>query len=114
MDYQLNNKEVGDTRYNRKCQGRKEELKRISSEVVDEPGTVLRLYADKSGRLGLIRDVENEGDQLVEHEGSTALVVGKELSVALEGVTTDFQNTDEGQHLILTKNKPESKATGQE
>ena len=91
----------------------KEELKRISTEAVDQPESKLRLVASQEGQLGLIVDSEREGDQLVEHQGSTVLVVGQELSAALEGIGIDCQDTDGGPRLVLVRGNPEE-STGQD
>jgi len=80
----------------------KEELKRMSSQVVEQPGSTLRLVANEQGQLGLIADTEKEGDQSIEHQGETILLVDKMLSEALEGVCIDCQDEEEGPRLILT------------
>ena len=48
-------------------------------------------------------DDEQEGDQVVEHEGSKILLVRAELTTQLEGVTIDCQDTPEGPQLVLSK-----------
>ncbi|MFC1907597.1 hypothetical protein ACFLW8_05875 [Chloroflexota bacterium] len=80
----------------------KEELKRMSSQVVEQPGSTLRLVVNEQGQLGLMADTEKEGDQSIEHQGETILLVDKLLSEALEGVCIDCQDEGEGPRLILT------------
>jgi len=91
----------------------KEELKRVSADIVDQPESLLRLVAGEGGQLGLVADSEKEGDQIIEHQGSTVLVVGKELSAALEGIGIDCQDSDDGPRLVLVKGNLEE-STGQD
>ena len=91
----------------------KAELKKVSSQVQDQPDTVLRLVGDDSGQLGLVADFEKESDQVIKHEETTVLVVDEQLSAALEGVGIDCQDTDAGPHLVLFRNQPEE-AAGQD
>ena len=53
----------------------KKELQNILSANVDNPQARLRLTTDNQGQLGLGIDVEQAGDQVVEHEDSKVLVV---------------------------------------
>jgi Fe-S cluster assembly iron-binding protein IscA len=85
----------------------KQELKNILTANVDNPQATLRLTAGDQGQLGLGIDIEQLGDQIVEHEGSKVLVVEEALATALEGVTLDVQDTDEGPKLVVSK-EPES------
>ena len=79
----------------------KEELKRMSSQIVEQPGSTLRLVANEQGQLGLIADTEKEDDQSIEHQGETILLLDKILSEALEGVCVDCQDEGEGPRLVL-------------
>ena len=54
-------------------------------------------------------DIEKEGNQVVEHEGSKVLLVGQELTEVLERVTIDCQETDERARLVISGQNPESK-----
>ncbi len=85
----------------------KEELKRVSSQALDQPESVLRLVADELGQLSLVVDAEKENDQVVKHEEATVLVIEEQLSAALEGVGIDFQDTEAGPRLVLFKSTPE-------
>jgi len=89
------------------------ELKRVSSQVQDQPDSVLRLVGDELGQLSLVADVEKEGDQVIKHEETTVLVIDEQLSAALEGVGVDCQDTEAGPRLVLFKNQPEE-TEGQE
>ena len=89
----------------------KEELKRISGEVLEKPESKLRLVANPEGQLGLAADEEREGDQIVEHEGNSILLIGQELSTALDGLGIDYQDADEGPRLVLTRNDPQEPET---
>lgn len=88
----------------------KEELKRMSAELLDQEGSTLRLVANQEGQLGLVADNERDGDQLVEHQGGTILVVGRELSLALEGLGLDCQDSGDGPHLILVRHDAQDPA----
>ena len=91
----------------------KAELKRVSSQDLDQPEAVLRLVTDEMGQLSLVADVEKESDQVIKHEETTLLVVDEQLSTALEGVGIDCQDTDAGPRLVLFRSQPEE-AAGQD
>jgi hypothetical protein len=55
------------------------ELKKMLDEHTDNPQAGLRLTADQSGTLGLVIDVETAEDQVLEHEGSTLLIIEQNL-----------------------------------
>ncbi len=75
----------------------------LSAADVSDPEASLRLALTAPGQFGLLTDKKREGDQVVEHEDSTVLLVGTELSEHLEGVTIDCQDSPEGPHLVMTK-----------
>ena len=85
----------------------KGELARISSQTIDQPETVLRLIANAEGQLSLIADTKKEGDQLIDYQEITVLVVDEELSTALEGIGIDCQDTDNGPRLFLIRTNVE-------
>ena len=89
----------------------KEELKKLSLQVLEQPETVLRLVPNEQGQLGLVIDREREDDQVVKHEEATILVVDKELSTALEGIGIDYQDTPDGPRLALIRTE---ETTGQD
>ncbi len=79
----------------------KQELKRLLNANVDNPQARLRLTAKSDDQLGLDVDIETPGDETVEYEGAAILVVEKELSDKLEGITLDVDDTPEGPQLVI-------------
>ncbi|MEE8413894.1 MAG: hypothetical protein V3R96_05020 [Dehalococcoidales bacterium] len=77
------------------------ELERILNSRVDMPQARLRLIDRGEDELGLGIDIEMPGDELVEHNGSTVLVVERGLAKRLKGITIDVDNTPEGFQLVL-------------
>ena len=96
-------------------EGAKQELRRVlASANVDDPEVGLRLVASAPRAFSLALDKEHEGDQVVEHEGAKVLLVGQELSQALEGVTIDCQETSEGTRLTIYRGEEPSREEPQE
>lgn len=87
--------------------GAKDMLKGILTANVDNPLAVLRLTVTESGGLGLGIDVEKLNDRVVEHEGSTLLVVAEELADSLVGITLDIEDTPEGPQLAVYREPEE-------
>jgi len=83
------------------------ELKRILDEHTDNAQAALRLTTDQSGTLGLTIDVKSAEDEALEHEGSQLLLIERNLSASLEGVTIDVEETTEGRRLVITKEASE-------
>jgi len=81
----------------------KEELKELLVSNVDDPRACLRIQADDAGQLGVTIDIEMPGDQTVEYEGSTLLVVEQELAERLSHVDIDVEDIEEGRQLILVE-----------
>lgn len=79
----------------------RQELKRLLQTQTDEAGACLRLTSDEGGQLTLIVDVEREGDESIEHEGSRVLVYGKDLADELKETTIDVENTMDGPRLVV-------------
>lgn len=69
----------------------RQELKRILTANTDKPEACLKLTANDQGQLGLAIDVERQGDQAMEHEDSKVLLVEKDLSDTLQGITIDVE-----------------------
>ena len=63
---------------------------------------VLRLVPAEGGRAGLILDMYRDGDQVVEHDGEKILVVGPELSDAVENLVFDCEDSPAGPQLTLS------------
>jgi len=78
------------------------ELKRMLGSADHEPEQVIRLAPDRPGNYSLTLDTEQEGDQAVEHEGATVLVIESALSERLSGATLDVRQTPEGPSLSLS------------
>ena len=77
------------------------ELQRILLGKVDMPQARLRLLSNEKGTLGLGIDIEVPGDQIVEYEGSSILVVESRLAASLRGVTIDVDETSKGAELVI-------------
>ena len=82
----------------------KEELRKVlSSANVADPEFGLRVTPGPQGRIELVLDKEKEGDQVVEHEGAKVLLVGEDMSVALQSMTIDCQDRPDGRFLVVLK-----------
>lgn len=76
-------------------------LKRILTTNVDMPQGRLRLMDRGQGKLGLGIYIEMPGDELVEYDGSTVLVVENGLATNLKGVTLDAEDRVKGSELVI-------------
>ena len=56
----------------------------------------LRLVPKETGKIGLAPDKARKGDQIIKHSDRTLLLVGKEVSDALDGMTLLIEETEEG------------------
>jgi len=83
----------------------KQLLKETLQAHTDDPELGLRLSPGELGQLGLVLDSEAEGDQVVEHEGAKVLLVASELTLAVDGVTLDIQDTADGPKLAVSQEK---------
>jgi len=79
----------------------RQELKRILSDTVDMPQACLRVIDRGQGKLGLGIDIEKPGDELVEYDGLTVLVVEQGLNLRLNGVILDVDDTDKDPELFI-------------
>jgi Fe-S cluster assembly iron-binding protein IscA len=79
----------------------KQSLHKLLKSKVDLPEGRLRLVDRGQGKLGLGVDIEMPGDELVEYNGSTILVVEPVLASNLNGVTLDVEDGAEGSNLVL-------------
>lgn len=61
----------------------------------------VRLASDPQGQLGLALGEEQPGDLVVEHQELKVLLVAPELAPALEEVTLDVEDTDDGPKLVV-------------
>lgn len=71
------------------------EKKRSANVQAAEVG--LRVTPDGSGGLGLVADRPGQGDHVVEHDGSTVLVVAPELAAQLSGLRLECRERPGGQ-----------------
>jgi len=84
----------------------KEKLKAALQEMTKDPEMAIRIVASpsESNRLDLVLDKEKEGDQVVEsEEGIKVLLIGSDLTPALEGMVIDYQETPQGAGFIISK-----------
>jgi hypothetical protein len=79
-------------------------LEMKASSSINEPEVGFRLKLAAQDRWSLVPDQATESDQVVEHDGSTVLLVDAELSDALHDVEVDCMETAPGQvELVLTR-----------
>ena len=71
-------------------------LERRLEANIDDPEVGLRVAADPSGRWILLADRPQGGDQVVEHQGVTVLLVSPDVQGALVGTRVDCLETSEG------------------
>ena len=84
----------------------KEKLKEALQEQTTDPEVAIRIIASPSepNRLDLVLDKEKEGDQVVESEGGTkVLLIGPDLAPALDGMLVDHRETPEGAGFTISK-----------
>jgi len=75
-------------------------LKGVLENAETQPGQFLRLV-EEEGHYHLTLGVEQEGDQVVKHEGETVLLIDPETSAGLEGLCLDLQQTPGGPRLAF-------------
>jgi len=79
-------------------------LERKQTANIDEPDAGLWVAPDPSGQWVLVADQPRSGDQIVQHEGVTVLLVDPEAQGALVGAKVDCLETPEGEvELALTR-----------
>jgi Fe-S cluster assembly iron-binding protein IscA len=81
----------------------KQALKEILSRHIGEPDVGLRMVPGSSGEFGLTVDKEEEGDEVVEYEGSKVLLLGHAMNEVLEGCTIDVREANEERRLVISK-----------
>ena len=79
----------------------REELGKLLTTYTDMPQGRLRLMDRGHGELGLGIDIEMPGDELVEYDGSTVLVIERPLAKSLKGVILDAKDSIEGFELVI-------------
>jgi Fe-S cluster assembly iron-binding protein IscA len=79
-------------------------LERKRAANIHEPDAGLRVAADPAGQWILVADRPRSGDQVVEHEGVTVLLVDPDTQSVLVGAMVDCLHTAEGEtELALTR-----------
>ena len=87
----------------------KEKLKEALQAQTPDPEVAIRVTRSPSepNRLKLVLDKEKEGDQVVEgEEGTKLLLIGPDLVSALEGMVVDYEETPEGAGFSISKPAP--------
>ena len=87
----------------------KEKLKQALQKQTTDPEMAIRIVSSPSepNRLELVLDKEKEGDQIVEtEEGTKILLIGPDLVSALEGFVVDYEETPEGAGFTISKPAP--------
>jgi Fe-S cluster assembly iron-binding protein IscA len=79
----------------------REQLRAVRDRVAQRPEVCLRLRPNEKGRFGLYPDTEREGDQVVEHDGTPVLVIGRDMAAAMAGGTIDFEEREGKAHWTL-------------
>lgn len=75
----------------------KNRLKKTLLANTDDPEVCLRLEMRSASKFGLVLGKEAEGDEVIEHEDSKLLLIGKEMADAVDALTIDVQDTPEGE-----------------
>jgi Fe-S cluster assembly iron-binding protein IscA len=78
-------------------------LKELLKSGSDDESVSLRLGKTTSGALGIFPDSERPDDEVVEHEGATVLLVGREIAENVEGTTIDYEEGGASPGLVIKK-----------
>ena len=70
----------------------RDRMKTILDSTVNNPLVGLRLEVNDSEEYVLGTDVEKPGDEVVKHEGSKILFIGKDKVDSFDGYTIDFES----------------------
>jgi len=87
----------------------KERLKEDLQKQTTDPEVAIRITRSPSDpkRLKWVFDKQKEGDQVVEtEEGTKILLIGPDLVSALEGFVVDYEETPEGAGFTISKPAP--------
>ena len=76
-------------------------LKETLDEHATETEQLLRLVLTESGDFALMLDVEREGDEVVEREGTKLLSCEASIAPTVDGATLDCVDTPEGPRLTI-------------
>ena len=80
----------------------REELGKLLATYTDMPQGRLRLIDRSHGKLGLGLDIEMPGDELVEYDGSTVLVIERQLADSFEELILDAEDSIDGVELVIS------------
>lgn len=80
----------------------KHELREALLTNTDDPEICLRLAMKSPSEFGLALGREEEGDQVIEYEGSKVLLIGREAADFVDSLTLDVQDAPEGKKLVLS------------
>lgn len=72
-----------------------------------DPGQGLRLARSEEGGFGLAVGEQREGDQVVSHGEREILFIEPDISLQLDGVTLDIQESPQGRRLTLKTQEDE-------
>lgn len=89
----------------------KEKLQEALQGLTEDPELATRIIVSPStpNRLEMVLDKEGDGDQVVESEGGIkVLLIGPDLTLALEGMVMDYQETPDGAGFTLSKLAPDT------
>jgi Fe-S cluster assembly iron-binding protein IscA len=78
-------------------------LRATLDQARTEPGQGLRLLLKPGGGFGLGVDREREGDQVVTADGEKILLMTPDIAEAVDDVTIDTKNTEEGPKLVISR-----------
>jgi Fe-S cluster assembly iron-binding protein IscA len=87
----------------------KQKLKAKLQELKTDTEMIIRLIPSPSnpGQLEMVLDKEREGDQVVESDdGTKVLLIGADLVPTLEGMVIDFRETVQGAGFAISKSDP--------
>ena len=70
----------------------RDRMKNILDSTVNNPLVGLRLEVNDSDEYVLGTDVEKPGDEVVKHEGSKILFIGKDKVDSFDGYIIDFES----------------------
>jgi len=70
----------------------RDKMKNLLDSTVNNPLIGLRLVVNDHEEYILGTDVEKPGDEVVKHEGSKILFIGKDKADRVDGYTIDFES----------------------
>jgi Fe-S cluster assembly iron-binding protein IscA len=72
---------------------------------IETPGVSARLGQTAPGQLSLFQDTGKEGDQVVEYQGATVLLIDPGLSGRFAGALIDCVESSRGRELTIRRSK---------